>query len=90
MTNKKSLTLVSTAELFDRSNAGYEATEERMRRIEKSVLDLLRRVCDMEGVLAEQFRDETSEVESSISSVTVSTARYCDPPPRTSTQQSQQ
>ena len=74
--SKHSARVSSTEELLDRTIAGWEAANERMRRMEDHVCDLLRRVADMEGVLAEQFCDDATEV----SSVTASTARYCAPP----------
>jgi glutaredoxin 2 len=66
----------TTEELLDRTIAGWEAVNERIRRMENHVYDLLRRLEDMEAVMMEQFRDDATE----ISSVTASTTRYCNPP----------
>ena len=74
--SKRDARLSSTEDLLDRTIAGWEAANERMRRMEEHVYDLLRRVTDMEGVLVEQFRDDATDV----SCVTASTARYCAPP----------
>ena len=56
--SKRDARLSSTEDLLDRTIAGWEAANERMRRMEDHVCDLLRRVADMEGVLVEQFRDQ--------------------------------
>ena len=56
--SKHNARVSSAEELLDRTLAGWEAANERMRRMEDHVCDLLRRVADMEGVLAEQFCDD--------------------------------
>ena len=74
---------ISTEDLLDRTIAGWEACGERMRRLEKTLNDLLRRMDDIESVFLEQMG---SDDRSEISCVSGSTIRgYCrsiEKPPR--------